>query len=116
MNVVGDTTTLRDVLGLAAKVADFGGRLARATDDWLSGHGVSYWAGPRSLPLWLPPEAVGFARRSNAAFLAAGGTLRPLEETLVDVLADETARGLDRVRRSGLSRAEELGLLDLLVA
>ncbi len=114
VNVVGHTHSLADTLALAAKVAHFTGRFAQAGDEWLADHGVSYWAGPRSLPLWLPPDEVGFARRSNAAFLAAGGSLRELEDTMVDVLADEKTRGLDRVRRSGLSRAEEVALLGLL--
>ena len=28
-------------------------------------HGVDYWAGPDSLPLWLPPGHEGFCARSN---------------------------------------------------
>jgi 2'-hydroxyisoflavone reductase len=112
VNVVGDTHTLRDTLNLAAALANFSGQLSEATDEWLLANGVNYWAGPRSLPLWLPQADAGFAQRSNAAFTAANGTLRSLTETLTDTLGDERARGLDRERRSGLSRAGERELLD----
>lgn len=61
--------------------------------------------GERSLPLWLPPEMPGFATRSNARYRAAGGRLRPLEETVARVVADEAGRG------AGLTRADELALL-----
>ena len=53
----------------------------------------------------------GFWTRSNAAYRLLGGRLRPLRETLARTLADERERGLDRERRSGLSRADELALL-----
>ena len=43
-----------------------------APEDWLASHGANYWAGPDSLPLWLPPGHEGFATRSNAAARAAG--------------------------------------------
>ena len=70
------------------------------------------WAGPRSLPLWLPlPEYAGFGSRSDARALALGLQRRPLESTLADVLVDERSRGLDRPRRAGLTREEELALL-----
>jgi 2'-hydroxyisoflavone reductase len=49
--------------------------------------------------------------RSNAAFLGAGAELRDVDEMLRDILDDERERGLDRERRSGLTRAEELDLL-----
>lgn len=54
----------------------------------------------------------GFARRSRSRFLAAGGTERNMRQTLEDVLSDEQTRGLDRNRRSGLTREEEILLLD----
>jgi hypothetical protein len=72
---------------------------------------VNYWAGPRSLPLWLPAEDAAMMTRGNAAYLAAGGTLRDLDDTLHDILADESARDLNRDRRAGLGRADELRLL-----
>ena len=68
---------------------------------------MAHWAGPRSLPLWLPRELVGHSSRSNAAYRILGGRLRPLRETLERTLADERARGLDRERPGrGCRRAE----------
>ncbi|GAA1346162.1 NAD-dependent epimerase/dehydratase family protein [Arthrobacter roseus] len=113
-NAVGDEYPLASVLEQAAAVAGFRGAVVPATHEWLLNHGVNYWAGLYSLPLWLPQEDAAMAQRSNTAFRAAGGQLRPLEHSLADVLADEQHRGLDRERRSGLTRAEELALLQLL--
>jgi hypothetical protein len=73
--------------------------------------GIDYWAGPDSLPLWLPPGHEGFQTRSNAAAVAAGLALRPWQETLKDTLEDERSRGLERERRAGLSRLKERRLL-----
>ena len=111
VNATGDPHPLGEMLDEAADVAGHRGRRAVAPDDWLEAHGVNHWTGPRSLPLWLPSTCTGFFRRSNEAFGAAGGTVRPLRETLVDTLADERARGLERPRRAGLARDEELELL-----
>ena len=75
---------------------------------------VQYWSGPRSLPLWIPAQDVGFAQRSGSAFRAAGGTLRPLHTTLQRTLDDEIARSVDRPRRAGLTPAEEAEVLSSL--
>lgn len=56
------------------------------------------------------------AQRDNAALhtslTALGLTLSPLTATLERTLDDEWSRGLDRPRRSGLTREDELGLLN----
>jgi nucleoside-diphosphate-sugar epimerase len=114
LNAVGDSVPLADALELASRIAEYSGSRREATDDWLADADIRYWAGPRSLPLWLPPEDQAMTTRSNAAYLAAGGTLRRLGDTLLDTLADERDRGLDRERRAGLARSEELALLDRL--
>jgi len=110
-NAVGSEYELSTVLLAAARVAGHTGELIAAEDDWLTAHRVNYWAGPRSLPLWLPRSDSAFARRSRSRFVAAGGTERTLQDTLEDVLADERARGLDRERRSGLTQQEQRVLL-----
>jgi hypothetical protein len=110
-NATGESLPLASLFALAREVAGHTGGLAEADDDWLSAHDVAHWAGPRSLPLWLPRDMPGFATRSIAAYRAAGGRLRPLRATLERTLADERERGLDRDRKSGLSRPEELALL-----
>lgn len=111
-NAIGSERELSTVLRAAGQAAGHAGDLIAADDDWLLARSINYWAGPRSLPLWLPRSEAGFARRSRSRFLAAGGTERSLEQTLKDVLADERTRGLDRERRSGLTRDEERLLLD----
>ncbi|MBO0919735.1 hypothetical protein J1G42_02705 [Cellulomonas sp. zg-ZUI222] len=80
-------------------------------DAALLAHDVRHWAGPRSLPLWLPPEASALVRRDGSAYRAAGGHERTLAETVGRALADEVARGADRPRRSGLTPAEERTVL-----
>nr|WP_233200589.1 NAD-dependent epimerase/dehydratase family protein [Cryobacterium sp. M15] len=110
-NAVGSEHELATVLVAAARVAGHTGELVSAEDDWLTAHNVNYWAGPRSLPLWLLRSDSAFARRSRSRFLAAGGTERNLQQTLEDVLADERTRGLDRKRRSGLTQDEQRLLL-----
>ncbi|WP_104081535.1 hypothetical protein [Cryobacterium sp. Y11] len=111
-NAVGSEHDLSTVLLAAAKVAGHTGNLISVDDDWLIEHNVNYWAGPRSLPLWLPRSDSAFAQRSRSRFVAAGGTERNLKEVLEDVLADERKRGLDRQRRSGVTREEENLLLN----
>ncbi|MDN4610579.1 NAD-dependent epimerase/dehydratase family protein [Arthrobacter burdickii] len=111
INAVGNEHTFEDVIAQARSVAGHTGTVVEAAPNWLAEQGVAYWSGPRSLPLWLPDGFEGFSRRSNAAFRAAGGALRSLRGTLRDTLDDERARGLERNRRAGLSRAEEGELL-----
>jgi nucleoside-diphosphate-sugar epimerase len=110
-NAVGDPMELAEVLRLSREIAGHTGALVPASDVWLESHDVSYWAGTRSLPLWLPAGMPGFWTRSNTAYRLLGGRLRPVRETLERTLADERERGLDRERRAGLTRDEELGLL-----
>lgn len=81
--------------------------LEEIDDDELLAHCVNYWAGPRSLPLWLPLSEVGFATRHGSAFLASGGTLRPLGETIERVLDDPNRTPLDGARRAGLTPHDE---------
>ena len=111
INAVGASTPMPDFFADVAAITGFSGRLVQADDEWLLDHDVHFWMGPRSLPLWLPATGVGFATRSNAAFLAAGGSLRPLRETIARALADEQRVGGDRDRRSGLTPEVEADLV-----
>lgn len=110
-NAIGDPLPLGDLLGEARAATGHTGALVAADDEWLQAHDVRYWMGPRSLPLWLPAEMHGFSTRTNVVYRNAGGAFRPLAETVRDTLADESSRGLDRERRSGLTREEELAVL-----
>jgi 2'-hydroxyisoflavone reductase len=111
VDAVGESVPLRDALDLAAEAAGSTGERVVAADGPLADADVRHWAGPRSLPLWLPREAVGMLVRSDAGIQALGAARRPLAETMRDVLADERERGLDRPRISGLTRDEELEVL-----
>ncbi len=115
VNAIGDTMPLRRMLTLARDEAGHRGDLVEADDDWLVAHDVAHWAGPRSLPLWLPADMPGFATRSNVAYRSAGGRVRDVRETLRRTLVDERIRGLDRERTTGLTRADELALITELV-
>lgn len=115
-NAIGDPMPFADLLAVAAEVAGHTGRIVEADDAWLAEREVAHWMGPRSLPLWLPRDMVGFSTRSNAAYRAAGGQVRSIRDTLERTLADERERGLDRERKSGLSRPEEVALLVELAA
>lgn len=111
VNAIGDRHSLSDVLEAVRSAAGHTGDTVVADEDWLVAREVEHWAGPRSLPLWLPPDMTGFMTRSNAAFRASGGSLRALADTIGRVIVDERARGVDRPRRAGLTRAEERALL-----
>ena len=110
-NVVGNQHTLAEVIKKAATLANYSGLMVEASESWLVEHGVNYWAGARSLPLWLPWSEAAHGQRSSAAFRQARGKMRSIEETLADTLEDERRRGLGRARKSGLTRQEELDLL-----
>lgn len=111
MNVAGDSLPLGEaLLRVASAVAD-GGRLVPVAPDRLAELDVRPWSGERSLPLWLPEGYGGMARMDTARARDAGLRLRPFEDTVRDVLADERRRGLDRARAAGLTREDELAAL-----
>lgn len=111
VNAIGDARPLGEVLDAVRRAAGHEGATVIADADRLVAQGVEYWMGPHSLPLWLPEEMTGFMTRSNVAYRARGGALRPLADTIARVIDDERARGVDRERRAGLTRAEELPIL-----
>jgi nucleoside-diphosphate-sugar epimerase len=108
-----------DAVGIPIPRGEFLSQIARGTGadctwtwttrDFLEAQDVRKWAGPRSLPLWLPqPENAGFLSRSAAPALAAGLALRPLADTARDTLA--WARAAD-AQPVGLTAAEEAAIL-----
>ncbi len=111
MNVAGSTAMLTEVLSTSADVAGHTGASIGAGPGWLAEHDVQPWMGPRSLPLWLPDDALGMSAMDTARAAAAGLIRRPLVETISDTLLDERSRGLDRDRKAGLTRDDELELL-----
>ena len=110
-NVVGEVVPFAGYIAASRSASGATEEVVPVSEDWLVQQGIDYWAGPDSLPLWLPPGHEGFQARSNAAAVAAGFALRPWQETLKDTLEDERSRGLERERRAGLSRLTERRLL-----
>ncbi|MBT2531572.1 epimerase [Arthrobacter sp. ISL-48] len=110
LNAVGEQVPFGEYVAASGSVAGYQGQVLLAPEDWLAAHGIDYWSGPDSMPLWLPPDHDGFCRRSNTAAKAAGMTLRPWQETLSDTLEDERSRGLGRHRKAGLAPATEARL------
>ena len=112
VNATGDETTVGEVLDLSAREAHRTPAWREATDDWLTEQQVEPWAGPDSLPLWLPlPAYAGFMTRDNTRAHKAGLQPRPLGDTVRDALRWERELGLDRSRRAGLSPGREAELL-----
>jgi nucleoside-diphosphate-sugar epimerase len=111
LNAVGETVPFAAYLEEARQLSDEEAEVVAVPGEWLAEHGANYWAGPDSLPLWLPPGQDGFLARSNDAARAAGLRLRPWMDTVRDALADERQRGLGRERKAGLSPETERRLL-----
>lgn len=111
-NATGDSVPLPEVLALAAEVADHHGEAVAVEPSFLVDHGIQYWAGPDSLPLWVPASYTGFGNRSIAAATERGLQLRPVAETLARVLAEARSLGLERDRQAGLTPATEQRVLD----
>ncbi len=110
LNALGEQVPFGKFIAASRDAAGHRGGILPAEETWLAEHGVNYWAGPDSLPLWLPPGHGGFMARSNSAALAQGLQLRARQETLTDTLADERVRGLDRPRKAGLAPETEARL------
>jgi hypothetical protein len=85
--------------------------LVPAIDEQLLAAGVGYWAGPKSLPLWVSSDMTGFGAHDPSASLAAGLTIRPLADAVAGALAHERELGIDRPRSAGLSADEEAQVL-----
>jgi hypothetical protein len=117
VNVVGESARLGALWDLCAEASESPARWEPASEAFLLDQGVEPWSGPRSLPMWLPAADSGFfGATPDGRALRAALQRRPLVNTIVDVLADERDRGLDRPRRAGLTRPEESALLALLTA
>jgi len=77
---------------------------------FLESQSIKRWAGPRSLPLWLPlPDYAGFDTRDTSPARQAGLTVRPLAETARDTLAWARSAG---GAVSGLTADEERAALE----
>lgn len=114
VNAVGPRMAFHDMVWQARAAAVTTGARVEVSRDRLADLDVRPWKGPRSLPLWTPDDG-GLARtgyHSDTRFLATGARLRLLAQTMGDVLEEEAALGLDREVVGGLSRDEELEVLE----
>ncbi len=110
VNATGDTVPLEEHLRTAREVAGHDGPLAAVPPAWLEEREVQPWAGPRSLPLWLPlPEYAGFGDRDASGARGLGLVPRPLAETLADGLAWQESVGAPA--GAGLTDEEERSFL-----
>jgi 2'-hydroxyisoflavone reductase len=117
LNAVGPHWTFGEVLDVARAVTGFAGPLVEAPPDWLREQHVEEYMGARSLPLWfVDPSYAGFSDRARDAASAAGLPHSDLERVVRECLRWELELGLDRERRAGLTRSEELALLAALKA
>lgn len=100
---------------IEAMVAAVGGpdlSLTWVPGVWLAEHEVAPWAGPDSLPLWVPlPGYAGHMSRDVSASVEAGLTTRSTEDIATAALEWEEVLGLDRDRRSGITPEREAALL-----
>ncbi|GAC1299827.1 MAG: SDR family oxidoreductase [Vulcanimicrobiaceae bacterium] len=111
-DLVGDphTLALADVLETARALSGSDARFTYVSDAFLEAQEVGAWV---ELPLWLPalPELRGLLNVANDKARRAGLTLRPLDRTIADVLAEYGARPHERTLRAGLSPERETALL-----
>lgn len=110
-DVAGEPTSFDEHLAVAKAAAHSGAPTVVLPDEQLLAHGVAPWAGPHSLPLWIPDVGHrGMNARTSAAALAAGLQRRPLAATLADVLRWEREQP-EQPHGAGLTDAEEDELL-----
>lgn len=84
---IGPTRTRGELLTECAAALGSSCTFTWANRAFLEEHDVRRWAGPRSLPLWLPlPEFAGFATRDTTPARNAGLNVRSLSETARDTL------------------------------
>jgi nucleoside-diphosphate-sugar epimerase len=106
---IGPTQSRGAVLAECLAAVGSSATLTWVDRAFLEAHDVRRWAGPRSLPLWLPlPEYGGFATRDTGPAREAGLTLRPVAETASDTLDWWRAHG---GKVDGLTIEEEQDVL-----
>lgn len=110
----GEPIAFADLMALARSAAGHAGRVVEAEPGWLTAHGVDHFAGPRSLPLWLPDGHELTVVRPSGRARAAALSWRPYRRMIDEALRDERALGFDRARRAGLTRTDERALLQAL--
>jgi 2'-hydroxyisoflavone reductase len=86
-DAIGPTRSRGEMLAECAAALGSSCRFTWVNRAFLEAQDVRRWAGPRSLPLWLPlPDFAGFATRDTTPARNAGLNLRALSETARDTL------------------------------
>jgi len=84
---IGPPRKFGDLLTACSEAVGSSCRFTWVDRAFLEENDVRRWAGPRSLPLWLPlPDYAGFATRDTIPARNAGLTVRALSETARDTL------------------------------
>lgn len=109
LDAAGPVRPFTEVLAAITKAVGGDVTLTWLPGDFLDERRVQSWAGPRSLPLWLPPQHLGMMTHDTTEFLG-NATLRPLVQTAADTV--DWLRSDRQAPRTGLTRAEEQDLLD----
>ncbi len=110
LDAVGEIGDWRGFLGDVAAGVRTAPDLVWVGSDRLLELGVEPWAGPGSLPVWLPPtEYAGMLAHDPGPAKAAGLTTRPVADTARDTLA--WVRSEPGVDVGGLTREQEAEVL-----
>ncbi|MCW2797330.1 epimerase [Nocardioides sp.] len=108
---IGPSMPIGTLLAEAAEAVAPTAEFTWVPQDFLVEQQVEPWAGPRSVPLWLPrPEYDGMLAHDAAPSLDAGLTIRPIAETTRDTLT--WLRENPEAEVGGLTREEERAVLD----
>ena len=109
---IGHATTMGEVLAAVAAGCGADVSLTWVPQEFLTEQGVEPWAGPDSLPLWLPrPEYDGMTAHDATPSYDAGLVTRPVADTARDTLAwlratpDATVTGMTREREAEVLEA-----------
>jgi 2'-hydroxyisoflavone reductase len=113
-NAAGRSIPFGELLTTAQAVAGGDAELVPVSGTKLLEAGVTYWSGPKSLPLWVPRELAMTREWDVQPAIDAGLRFTPAEDALAGALAYERVLGLDRPRKAGLTHAEEAHVLSLL--
>lgn len=106
---IGPATPMSELLAQAAEGVDAEPSFTWVDQAFLTEQGAEPWAGPESIPLWLPrPEYDGLPAHDAGPSLEAGLRIRPLSETTRDTLAWLQATPDATVTGISLEREREL--------
>ncbi len=108
---IGPVTRFADLLDQVAAGVAAGATFTWVEQGFLTDRGVEAWAGPDSLPLWLPrPEYDGMLAHDADLPREAGLVTRPVADSARDTLA--WVRSDPDAVRTGITRERETELLE----